>query len=67
TLAEISNLSLKIDNELNGTEAQATQSTSTTPTADPNAMDLPHRARMPGEEQQGKEEGCADIGIRGGK
>ncbi|KAI7943923.1 hypothetical protein MJO28_011451 [Puccinia striiformis f. sp. tritici] len=40
TLAEISNLSLKIDNELNGTEVQATQSTSTAPAADPNAMDL---------------------------
>ncbi|KAH9457684.1 hypothetical protein Pst134EB_010004 [Puccinia striiformis f. sp. tritici] len=40
TLAEISNLSLKIDNELNGTEAHATPSTSTTPAVDPNAMDL---------------------------
>ncbi|KNE99357.1 hypothetical protein PSTG_07475, partial [Puccinia striiformis f. sp. tritici PST-78] len=40
TVAEISNLALKIDNELNGTETQATPSTSTIPTADPDAMDL---------------------------
>ncbi|KNE86556.1 hypothetical protein PSTG_20082, partial [Puccinia striiformis f. sp. tritici PST-78] len=40
TLAEISNLSLKVDNEINGGDTFTTQATTSTPTADPNAMDL---------------------------
>ncbi|KAH9446988.1 hypothetical protein Pst134EA_028972 [Puccinia striiformis f. sp. tritici] len=41
TLADISNLSLKIDNELNGSETTTSQTTtSATPSSDPNAMDL---------------------------
>ncbi|KNE96973.1 hypothetical protein PSTG_09708 [Puccinia striiformis f. sp. tritici PST-78] len=40
SLAEISNLSLKIDNEINGTETTTTPATTSAPTADPNAMDL---------------------------
>ncbi|POW11484.1 hypothetical protein PSTT_05277 [Puccinia striiformis] len=39
TVAEISNLSLKIDNEINGTDTTA-NNTATSTTSDPDAMDL---------------------------
>ncbi|KNE89579.1 hypothetical protein PSTG_16962 [Puccinia striiformis f. sp. tritici PST-78] len=40
TLAEISNLSLKIDNEINGGDVGTNLATTSNPTTDPNAMDL---------------------------
>ncbi|KAH9473217.1 hypothetical protein Pst134EA_033219 [Puccinia striiformis f. sp. tritici] len=40
TLAEISNLSLKIDNEINGGDLQQSSTTFTDTAPDPNAMDL---------------------------
>jgi hypothetical protein len=39
TLAEVSQLALKIDNELNGADAAGT-TTHTTPALEPNAMDI---------------------------